>query len=75
MGHNLFYTAPFQVRYWRPDKNSYSYGIVFKEHIVDVKDGMVFSTYYVIDHALCSEDEAIIEYCNWKDLSEDFNKK
>ena len=75
MAHNIFYTSPFQVRYWRPDINSYSYGIAFKEHVVDVKDGTVFSIYYVIDCAPCSEDDAIIEYCDWKDLSKDFNKK
>lgn len=75
MTHNILYTSPFQVRYWRPDINSYSYGIAFKEHIVDVKDGAVFSIHCIFCNAPRPEDDAIIEYCDWKDLSKDFNKK
>lgn len=70
-----FYSVPFQVRYWRPTTNAYSYGIAYREHIVDVKDGATFFTFVVISRAPCSEDDAIIEYGDWKDLSKDFNKK
>ena len=75
---NLFYETPFQVRYWRPDRLAYSYGIVFQEHIVDVGDGAYFSIEFVLSMARAhnhDEDDAIIEYCDWKDLSKDFNKK
>lgn len=75
---NLFYEVPFQVRYWRPDKSEYSYGIVFQEHVVDVRDGAYFSIEFVLSMARTynyEEDDAIIEYCDWKDLSKDFNKK
>lgn len=75
---NLFYEVPFQVRYWRPDINSYSYGIAFQEHIVDVADGAYFSVEFVLSMARTynyEDDDAIIEYCDWKDLSKDFNKK
>ena len=70
----IFYDGPTQLRFWRPDKHVYRYGIACHEYIIDVTDGTLFSTKKIIDCAPCNADNAIIEYGDWKDLSYNFGK-
>ena len=50
----------------------YHYGIGYHEWIVDVHDGSVFSTKEIIERAPCDEDDAIVEYMDWSNLSDSF---
>lgn len=70
----IFYDGPTQLRFVRPGQKKYSYGIACHEYIIDVSDGTLFSTKKIIDCAPCTEDNAIIEYGDWKDLSYNFEK-
>lgn len=70
----LYYDGPMQLMFIRPATNEYHYGIGCHEFIIDVHDGMIFSTKQIIDCANIDPDEAIIEYGDWKDLSKDFDK-
>ena len=68
----LYYDGPFQLKFWRHDLNMYHYGIGYHERIVDVHDGSVFSTKEIIERAPCDEDDAIVEYMDWSNLSDSF---
>ena len=66
-----YYTWPFQVHYLRPDTGKESYGIAYHDFVTDIIDGTPFSIKQIMTCAP-SEDEAIVEYGEWYDLSSAF---
>ena len=69
----LWYEAPYQVRFWW--QGAYQQGIVFHEYIVGAKDGVFYPTKMILEKAKesgVSEDDAVIEYGDWRDLSSEF---
>jgi len=71
----LFYPTPIQLKYWNSSSNIYCYGIGFRTNIIDICNGDVFSTKEIIEGSpFVEDDNAIIEYGDWKDLSYNFDK-
>ena len=70
----LFYPTPTQLKYWNSSSNIYCCGIGFRTNIIDICNGEVFSTKEIIEGSPF-EDDAILEYGDWKDLTPNFEKK
>ena len=68
----LYYTGPFQLKFWRSDLNIYHYGIGYHEFVIDAHDGSVFSTKEIVENGPRDPDDALIEYMDWSDLSNSF---
>lgn len=69
---DLYYTNAFQVRFQRPGERTYHCGIALHDYVIDAHDGAVFSTKEIIDDKAPDADSAIIEWGDWRDLSESF---
>lgn len=69
----IYYDRPYQVIFLRPDlrEPAYEKGIAFKQHIIAVRDGEVFTTRQVLFCAKrlgINEDYAIVEGFEWVPL-------
>ena len=65
-----WYDWPMQVKYWR--NGHYSEGIVYHNYIVDLIDGAplkLVDVLYVANLRDISDDDAIIEWADWADLT------
>lgn len=72
----FYYNQPFQVIFLRPDfiEPTYEKGIAYKNEIIAVRDGEVFTTWQVLACARrcgIDWDYAVVEKFEWKPLDMD----